>query len=314
MTRSLRGGALPAALATVVGILLASTAASAKSHCPRDMAPVGDSCVDRYEASLVEVLPDGRELSQSPHEHPEGKKIKAVSKAGVVPQSHVSWHDAKAACTNAGKRLCRANEWVNACKGPEKTRYPYGDAHVASACVDTGRTAPLSKFYTGAEMYTSKAMNDPRLNQMPNTVEPTGAATSCTNAFGVQDMVGNVHEWADDGKFHGGYYLDTRINREGCDYTTSAHSREYYDYSIGFRCCADADSLGGDEEVAVRRPAPPKPIPAREVPESFYAHVAQLAVGATLPFGTQRAADAFALVGIALPVTARDRSQRFASR
>lgn len=277
------------------------------------MALVSDSCVDRYEASLVEVLPDGRELAQSPHEHPEGKTIKAVSKAGVVPQTHVSWHDAKAACGNAGKRLCRANEWARACKGPDKTRYPYGDAHVAGMCVDTGRTAPLPKLYSGPEMYTAKAMNDPRLNQLPNTVEATGAAASCTNTFGVHDMVGNVHEWADDGAFHGGYYLDTRINREGCDYTTSAHNREYYDYSIGFRCCADADSLPV-EEVAVTRPAPAAPIPAREVHESFYAHVAQLAVGATFPFGTNRAARAFELVGIALPVTARSRSERIATR
>lgn len=295
-----------------LSITLVAAAASAKPNCPSDMTLVGSTCVDKYEASLVEILPDGRELAHSPHEHPViegGKTIKAVSKAGVVPQSHVSWHDAKAACTNAGKRLCKADEWISACKGPEKTRYPYGDAHVPNACVDTGRTAPLSKFYSGAEMYTSRAMNDPRLNEVPNTVEKTGEAAACTNAYGAHDMVGNVHEWADDGKFHGGYYLDTRINREGCDYITSAHNREYYDYSIGFRCCADADSLPVGE-VAEKRPAPPKPMPASaplSVPASFYAHVASLAVGATFPFGTPSAADAFAYVGAALPVETRER-------
>ena len=84
-------------------------------------------------------------------------------------------------------------------------------------------------------------MNDPRLNQIDNTVEPTGAAAACTNEYGVHDMVGNVHEWADDGAFHGGYYLDTEQNGEGCDYKTSAHASWYYDYSTGFRCCSDAE-------------------------------------------------------------------------
>lgn len=296
------------ATAAATGLLLVSAAANAKARCPADMALAGDTCVDRYEASIVQILPDGREQAQSPYEHPEGT-FKAVSKAGVVPQSHVSWHDAKAACTNAGKRLCRADEWKTACKGPSKTRYPYGDAHVPNACVDTGRTAPLGKFYSGTEMYTSKAMNDPRLNQTPNTVEATGAATSCTNELGVHDMVGNVHEWTDDGTFHGGYYLDTKINREGCDYVTSRHNKEYYDYSIGFRCCADADSLPV-EEVAV---AAPKPAPAaREVPPSFYAHVAQLAVGAPFPGGNF--GGVLSIVDIGLPVTARGTDERLASR
>jgi len=38
---------------------------------------------------------------------------------------------------------------------------------------------------------------------------------------------------------YGGYYLDTKINGEGCEYVTSAHAKSYYDYSTGFRCCAD---------------------------------------------------------------------------
>jgi hypothetical protein len=93
-------------------------------------------------------------------------------------------------------------------------------------------------------------MNDPRLNQMENTVEATGAAAACTNEYGVTDMVGNVHEWADDGAFHGGYYLDTKINGEGCDYKTTAHAKSYYDYSTGFRCCADEGTLAVEEEEA----------------------------------------------------------------
>ena len=41
-------------------------------------------------------------------------------------------------------------------------------------------------------------------------------------------------------KTRGGYYLDTHINGEGCNYRTVAHPATYHDYSTGFRCCADA--------------------------------------------------------------------------
>jgi sulfatase modifying factor 1 len=63
----------------------------------------------------------------------------------------------------------------------------------------------------------------------------------------VHDMVGNVHEWTDDASFRGGYYLDTKLNGEGCDYRTTAHAPAYYDYSTGFRCCADEGSAPADD-------------------------------------------------------------------
>ena len=61
-------------------------------------------------------------------------------------------------------------------------------------------------------------------------------------------MVGNVHEWTADpaGTFRGGYYLDTRINGEGCDYRTVAHEPTYHDYSTGFRCCANRTALSSN--------------------------------------------------------------------
>jgi hypothetical protein len=64
---------------------------------------------------------------------------------------------------------------------------------------------------------------------------------------GVHDLMGNLHEWvgkADPrtgrGRFRGGFYVDTRTNGEGCLYVTIRHKFSYWDYSTGFRCCADA--------------------------------------------------------------------------
>jgi len=212
--------------------------------CPRNMALVGASCVDKYEGSLVEIHEDGTESDFSPHEAPNGHRVRAVSRPGVVPQAHISMVEAKRACAASNKRLCRADEWKAACKGPSKARYPYGNARLASACVDTNRTSPMNVLHSGER--TARTMNDPRANQMDNTVERTGAAESCTNDFDVHDMVGNVHEWTDDGSFRGGYYLDTKLNGEGCDYRTTAHAPAYYDYSTGFRCCADAGTIADE--------------------------------------------------------------------
>jgi formylglycine-generating enzyme required for sulfatase activity len=54
-------------------------------------------------------------------------------------------------------------------------------------------------------------------------------------------MMGNLHEWTADpaGTFRGGFYVDTTINGAGCLYRTTAHVASYWDYSTGFRCCAD---------------------------------------------------------------------------
>lgn len=212
--------------------------------CPSNMAHVGTSCVDKYEGSLVEIHENGTETSFSAHESPNGHHVRAVSRPGVVPQGHISMIEAKRACEASGKRLCKAAEWKKACKGPQNTRFPYGDKRVANACVDTNRTSPMNKLHGGAR--TAASMNDPRANQVANTVEKTGATATCSNDYGVNDMVGNVHEWTDDGSFRGGYYLDTKLNGDGCDYRTTAHARDYYDYSTGFRCCAD-EGFTGDE-------------------------------------------------------------------
>ena len=218
--------------------------ARVRAACPANMAHVGKSCVDKYEASLVEITPNG-ELPFSPYQAPGGHNVRAVSRRGVGPQAHISMVEGKRACAASAKRLCKAAEWKTACKGPDATRYPYGNKRTPGACVDTNRTSPMSVLHHGE--LSGKTMNDPRANQQSNTVEKSGARAACTNGYDVHDMVGNVHEWTDDASFRGGYYLDTKLNGEGCDYRTTAHAPAYHDYSTGFRCCADEGSaLEGD--------------------------------------------------------------------
>jgi hypothetical protein len=217
--------------------------------CPPDMASIDDRyCIDRYEASLVELLPNGEERPFSPFLAIDGQKplpvVRAISSAHVVPQAYISELQAKTACARSGKRLCKPTEWKTACKGPEHTTYGYGSTNEARRCNDHGRAPMGVVFGLGGNSDPRQwgpRMNDPQLNQVEGTVAKTGDHADCTNGYGVYDMVGNVHEWVDDpdGTFLGGYYLDVHQNGDGCDYRTGAHDVWYHDYSTGFRCCAD---------------------------------------------------------------------------
>jgi formylglycine-generating enzyme required for sulfatase activity len=196
----------------------------------------GRFCIDRWEDSLVEVSDTGQH-PHSPYQAieqlPPATTVRAVTRAGAVPQGYISRNQADSACRASSKRLCREEEWALACRGtPPREK---------GACNDSG-ISPLHVYYPEApSTYESTPMNDPRLNQTARTVTPTGAMSRCTNALGVFDMVGNLHEWvmSDRPTFRGGYYQDTHLNGEGCAYRTTAHAAEYHDYSTGFRCCAD---------------------------------------------------------------------------
>src|SRR6185312_17114121 len=63
-------------------------------------------------------------------------KYEAPNAAGAIPFALKTAGDGEAWCAARGKRLCGEDEWVRACEGPHKRRYPYGDTHRASACND----------------------------------------------------------------------------------------------------------------------------------------------------------------------------------
>jgi len=222
-------------------------------RCPADMALVGDRvCVDRWEGSIVEVVPGGAERLWSPYVPIDGHEssVRAVSRAGVIPQGYISGKQAEGACRSSGKRLCSGGEWQNACRGPEQTQFPYGADRHAGVCNDDIRPVhpvPEAGVLLGLRPGSlwSEGMNQAIINQLPDTLLPTGDRAECTNGYGVFDMVGNLHEWVDDpdGTFRGGYYMDTSHNGEGCAYATTAHDFTYHDYSTGFRCCMDPDSV-----------------------------------------------------------------------
>lgn len=211
--------------------------------CPPDMALVdGRFCIDVAEATLEERV-GGVWRPASPYAVVGTREVRAASGLGLPPQGHISGHQAIAACESAGKRICTSSEWLEACRGPDDRTWPYGDAYDAAACNDTygGGHPVVDLFGTADGVWDLEHMNDPRINQQPDTVVPGGSMPGCVSAWGVYGLHGNLHEWVADaeGTFRGGFYADARINGPGCTYTTTAHGLSHYDYSTGFRCCAD---------------------------------------------------------------------------
>ncbi len=246
--------------------------------CPSDMVLVaGLFCIDRYEVHLVDSE-SGRTLS--PHYPPTqkftkqlfeywvqkaprsrmslGRKIpvpeppafqltdvfmpQAESRAGVLPSGYLSQKKARAACENAGKRLCTRGEWVRACRGQANRPFPYGERYRDGICNVHRKNHPASLLHGNS----SENHTDPRLGLTEDEAGPllrrTGATPECVSrwgADGIYDMVGNLDEWVDEpgGTFVGGFY--SRATREGCDAAIETHSPSYFDYSLGTRCCRD---------------------------------------------------------------------------
>ncbi|MEZ4390757.1 MAG: SUMF1/EgtB/PvdO family nonheme iron enzyme [Polyangiales bacterium] len=216
---------------------------AARGGCPGEMVLVeGRVCVDRWEGALERVEMDGGVSAWSPYENPGTREVRAVSRAGQVPQGYITGEQAQRACVNAGKRLCAMSEWLSACRGPQSLVYPYGNSYVRRRCNEARTPHPVVQFYgTSTGVFTFNNMNNPGINMQPDTVAPTGSFSGCESPWGAFDMVGNLHEWIADpaGTFKGGFYVDAEINGRGCLYTTTAHAFSYRDYSTGFRCCAD---------------------------------------------------------------------------
>jgi sulfatase modifying factor 1 len=215
--------------------------------CPPGMARIDDigTCMDRWEAHLV--VGDGSMSSPfapfSPYFPVDGDEpAVARSAPNAVPQAYVSGVMAASACANAGKRLCTDVEWTRACRGASDRVFPYGDEREPGVCNDARDAHPAVEYFGTSASWIWSELGNPCIGQQHDTVERTGAHAECVDDSGrFFDLMGNLHEWIDDpaGTFRGGFYVDTALNGPGCLYRTTAHSTTHWDYSTGFRCCAD---------------------------------------------------------------------------
>lgn len=161
-------------------------------------------CIDVYEASRRDASATSAGADQA---------SKAKSLETRLPWTEVSWSEAKAACERRGRRLCEADEWVDACDGTAGAggrTYAYGDTVDATRC-NTG----------GIE------------------VEPGGAFPGCETVIKTLDQSGNVWEWTGNNEAaaeaRGGSFRSTQAHR--CADTLTSVPLTNKTVEVGFRCC-----------------------------------------------------------------------------
>jgi hypothetical protein len=186
--------------------------------CPHDMVDVeGRFCIDRWEASR----PDATETTMGTD------TSLAISEPGKMPwmtgSSEDDYATVRAACAAAGKRLCRPDEWFQACTGPDDLTYCYGDEYEPLTC--NGIDAFCMDVYPGCG-----------LDERNFHVAATGSFSGCTNEYGLLDVNGNLWEWVQDPDLSvrgGAFNCGNSALLHQCDYVSAAAVRS----AIGFRCC-----------------------------------------------------------------------------
>ncbi len=208
--------------------------------------------------------------------HPEGPGSNLEGRSDH-PVVHVSWDDAVAYASWAGKRLPTEAEWEWAAQGGrEAPLYPWGDEGIE----------------VGPSKANSFSGTFPNANTLLDGYERTAAVASFpANGYGLYDMGGNVWEWCADWYRHDTYsqtqrahpngvlnppgpadsldpqepYVPKRVQRGGsylCNdsycsgYRVSARMKSSPDTSLGhtgFRCVQSGESVSDATHPAAQR-------------------------------------------------------------
>lgn len=197
----------------------ASKAKAAKSGCPKDMARVGESCVDKYEAP---------------------------NKKGGRPLVMQTSQEAEDWCAAHNKRLCREDEWIAACEGANKRQYPYGESHEDARCNDDKEWRQVNEGTLAKWPAAEAKSHTKELYQAAKS----GSKRGCKSATGVYDLTGNVEEWVVRTRGHTNDYHHILVGcywagcygggKPTCTSSNSAHGPGFRFYETGFRCCKDA--------------------------------------------------------------------------
>ncbi len=183
----------------------------------------GAFCIQPYEVRFEGQLGN----ADQGRDWPDGSTLPTAlhSAAGLHPTEHLSWYQAAAACKAMGWRLCRSDEWEDACDGqpgPGGAEHPTLDGRISSEICAIRRFTDHHAF-------------------------ETGQFADCRTATGIYDLEGNLWEWTDPGRVDdagrplidkrgGGYYSGEWAP---CSKAAVGTHPPSFNGTIGFRCCTD---------------------------------------------------------------------------
>ncbi|MEV7523765.1 SUMF1/EgtB/PvdO family nonheme iron enzyme [Streptomyces sp. NPDC091371] len=174
-----------------------------------DVFPVTNSDYARFVAATEH---------QPPQHWPRGKCPESIFDHPVV---FVTWYDATAYATWAGKELPSSQQWEKSARGVRGETYPWGDSATPAKCNSResgiGSTTPVSRYHSGVSPY------------------------------GVYDLCGNTWEWCSTRSEPGRYELKagawTSPFPRAIPAVFNDASADMLDDDTGFRCAASASSI-----------------------------------------------------------------------
>jgi sulfatase modifying factor 1 len=180
--------------------------------------------------AAVAAAPWWRQVFGADWRDPDGP-WSSVEERGTHPVTQVSWHDAVAFASWAGKRLPTEAEWEYAARGGlVQQRFPWGDE------LEPGGEHRMNVWQGTFPTHNTKA--DGHAGTAPVRSFPP-------NAYGLYEMTGNVWEWTADRFDPGGDALAMRGGSYLCHesycnrYRVEARGSNTPDSStgnLGFRC------------------------------------------------------------------------------